>query len=136
MKIFQRYRGAAHNQCNLNWRTPLILPVVFHNLQAYDSDLFINLPKSKENYRVFLQLKESIFHFLKKIKVGEYNSRKKGATLPIKFEIRFIDSFKFLVYHHQILFLIFNQQIKKILILILRQISSLLTRKGFYPYDY
>ena len=36
-----KYRGAAHNECNLKWRKPLILPVVFHNLQGYDSHLFI-----------------------------------------------------------------------------------------------
>ena len=35
------YRGAAHNECNLKCRKPLILPVVFHNLQGYDSHLFI-----------------------------------------------------------------------------------------------
>ena len=35
------YRGAAHNQCNLNCKKPLILPVIFHNLQGYDSHHFI-----------------------------------------------------------------------------------------------
>ena len=35
------YRGAAHNKCNLKCRKPLILPVIFHNLQNYDSHLFI-----------------------------------------------------------------------------------------------
>ena len=35
------YRGAAHNECNLNCKKPLILPVIFHNLQGYDSHLFI-----------------------------------------------------------------------------------------------
>ena len=35
------YRGAAHNECNLKCRKPLILPVVFQNLQGYDSHLFI-----------------------------------------------------------------------------------------------
>ena len=52
--------------------------------------------KFQEIYPVFLQLKKSIFHFLKKIKVGGYNSRTKEITSPIKFEIRFIDSSKFL----------------------------------------
>ena len=36
-----QYRGAAHNSCNLQCRKPLILPVVFHNLQGYDAHLFI-----------------------------------------------------------------------------------------------
>ena len=35
-----QYRGAAHNSCNLQCRTPMILPVIFHNLQGYDAHLF------------------------------------------------------------------------------------------------
>ena len=34
-----KYRGAAHNSCNLRCRKPMILPVIFHNLQGYDSHL-------------------------------------------------------------------------------------------------
>ena len=36
-----KYRDAAHNSCNLQCRKPLILPVIFQNLQGYDSHLFI-----------------------------------------------------------------------------------------------
>ena len=36
-----QYRGAAHNSCNLQCRKPMILPVIFHNLQGYDAHLFI-----------------------------------------------------------------------------------------------
>ena len=32
-----QYRGAAHNSYNLQCRKPMILPVVFHNLQGYDA---------------------------------------------------------------------------------------------------
>ena len=35
------YRGAGHNSCKLQCRKPLILLVIFHNLQGYDSRLFI-----------------------------------------------------------------------------------------------
>ena len=36
-----RYRGAAHNLCNLKYKYPNFTPVVFHNLSGYDSHLFI-----------------------------------------------------------------------------------------------
>ena len=36
-----RYRGAAHNSCNLKYTKPKLIPVVFHNLSGYDSHLFI-----------------------------------------------------------------------------------------------
>ena len=36
-----RYRGAAHNSCNLKYRKPNNKSVFFHNLTGYDSHLFI-----------------------------------------------------------------------------------------------
>ena len=36
-----RYRGAAHNSCNLKYRKPKNISVFFHNLSGYDSHLFI-----------------------------------------------------------------------------------------------
>ena len=36
-----RYRGAAHNQCNLKYRKLTFTPVVIHNLTNYDAHLFV-----------------------------------------------------------------------------------------------
>lgn len=36
-----KFRGTAHNSCNLQCRKPMVLPVIFHNLQGYDAHLFI-----------------------------------------------------------------------------------------------
>ena len=46
-----RYRGAAHNKCKLKIRTLNFIPVIFHNLEGYDSHLFI---KTLELLRVIL----------------------------------------------------------------------------------
>ena len=35
------YRGAAHFSCNLRFKIPSYIPVVFHNLAGYDAHLFI-----------------------------------------------------------------------------------------------
>ena len=35
------YRGAAHSSCNLQYKIPNYIPVVFHNLAGYDAHLFI-----------------------------------------------------------------------------------------------
>ena len=57
-----KYRGAAHNVCNLQYtKLNYTIPVVFHNLEGYDLHLFIEslakytnkysiIPKSKEKY--------------------------------------------------------------------------------------
>ena len=91
------YRGAAHFDCNLKCKKPLIFPVIFHNLQGYDSHLFIKqLSKVSGDLSCIASTEEKYILFSKKVKVGEYFSRKMGKPFPIKFEIRFIDSFKFL----------------------------------------
>ena len=59
-----KYRGAAHNDCNLKCRKPLFIPVLFHNLQGYDAHLFIkqlaklsgdliSIPSTEEKYITF-----------------------------------------------------------------------------------
>ena len=79
---------------------------------------------------------EKYISFSKKIKVGENFSRKMGKTFPIKFEIRFIDSFKFL--QTSLAHLVSNLQPSdfKNLNRVIKHKTSLLTRKGCYPYDY
>ena len=91
------YRGAAHNECNLKCKKPLILPVIFHNLQGYDSHLVIKkLAKVSGVLSCIPSTEEKYISFSKKIVVDHYYSKKTGKPFPKNFEIRFIDSFKFL----------------------------------------
>ena len=34
------YRGPAHSLCNVRYKIPSYIPVVFHNLSGYDAHLF------------------------------------------------------------------------------------------------
>ena len=36
-----KYRGAAHNKCNMNYKITKTIPIVFHNLSSYDGHFII-----------------------------------------------------------------------------------------------
>ena len=132
-----QYRGAAHNSCNLQCRKPMILPVIFHNLQGYDAHLFIKqLACLPGELNCIPSTEEKYISFSKKIKVDEDKSRRTGEMISLYFEIRFIDSFKFL--QTSLANLVGNLQpdnfdnTKEIF----KGNVNLLTRKGVYPHDY
>ena len=132
-----RYRGAAHNKCNLAIRNPKFIPVVFHNLEGYDSHLFIkNLGVSEGWIRCIPKTDEKYISFTKSVVVGEYID-KDGEVRTRKGSLRFIDSIKFM--SAGLGNLVSNLEEDRF-----RCISkfyggerlSLLLRKGVYPYDY
>ena len=91
-----RYRGAAHNSCNLKYRKPNFTPVVFHNPSGYDSHLFIkNLGFTAGNIDCIPNNEERYISFTKNIEVGSYMNSE-GETKPKYHKIRFIDNFKFM----------------------------------------
>ena len=140
-----RYRGAAHNECNLKYRKPDFTPVVFHNLSGYDSHLFIkNLGFSEGNIDCIPNNEEKYISFSKKIKVGTYPKMALDAGGDIYYEqkpkyhtIRFIDSFKFMATSLEKLV---NNLPKDDCINLGSYYSgdkfNLLARKGVYPYEY
>ena len=91
-------RCSTLNDCNLKCKKPLFLPVIFHNLQGYDSHLFIKqLAKVSGDLSTIPSSEEKYITFSKRITVDHYYSKNIGKLPPKKFEIRFIDSFKFLM---------------------------------------
>ena len=44
-----KFRGAAHNKCNLKLRIPRKLPIIFHNLEGYDGHIIF---KELNNFHV------------------------------------------------------------------------------------
>ena len=44
-----RFRGAAHNKCNINLRPPRKLVIIFHNIQRYDGHIIF---KELNNFNV------------------------------------------------------------------------------------
>ena len=95
-----KYRGASHNICNLRYKTPKEIPIVFHNGSTYDYHLVIKelaeefkreldcLGENTEKYITFsVPIKKEI---TKKDKDGN------DKITTISYKIKFIDSFRFM----------------------------------------
>ena len=69
-----KYRGPAHNNCNLNLKEKVnSIPIYFHNLAGFDCHLFIReLSESDGNIECLAKNKEDYISFTKKVKVDEY----------------------------------------------------------------
>ena len=132
-----RYRGAAHNICNLKYSKPNNISVFFHNLTGYDSHLFIKklgvtegiidcIPNNEENY----------ISFSKTIKTGEYTN-KRGETKNKYFKIVFKDSLKFMASSLEVLVNnLPDGALNNLNKYFTTKQVKLLKQKGFFPYDY
>ena len=95
-----KYRGAAHDICNLRYKIPKEIPVVFHNGSTYDYHFIIKelaeefegefecLGENTEKYITFSVLIEK--EIIKKDKCGNDKATK------ISYKIKFIDSCRFM----------------------------------------
>ena len=132
-----RYRGAAHNICNLKYSKPNNISVFFHNLTGYDSHLFIKkLNTTMGNIDCIPNNEENYISFSKTIKTGEYKN-KNGETKNKYFKIVFKDSLKFMASSLEALV---NNLPEGALNNLNKYFTSkqvkLLKQKGFFPYDY
>ena len=132
------YRGPAHSLCNLRYKIPSYIPVVFHNLSGYDAHLFIReLGAHTSDMEVIVKNKEDYISFSIKVPVDSY-IYKNGEEKDKLFELRFIDSFKFMSSSLDSLTKNLVRGGKKLFGF--EDYSELqydlLTRKGVYPYEY
>ena len=134
-----RYRGAAHNSCNLKYNKPKGVPVFFHNLTGYDSHLFIKKLGSsnpKETIECIPNNEEKYITFTKNIIVGQYTNKKKEVKDKI-FKIVFKDSLKFM--SSSLGALVNNlpkNSFKNISKYYTPEQVELIKQKGFYPYEF
>ena len=94
-----KYRGAAHENCNLQAKRVNFVPIFFHNLSGYDTHLFIKQLSGKlaayndaiEKYNVINDENEKAYDFKMLAKTSEnYISYQFGC-------LRFLDSYRFLI---------------------------------------
>ena len=132
-----KYRGAAHNECNLNYKIPKHIPILFHNLSGYDAHLFIKtLGVSEGKIDCIPNNEEKYISFRKVIQVDSYKN-KKGKTINISKELRFIDSFKFMASSlDQLVSNLEEDNFKNLREHYKGEQFKLLQRKGVFPYDH
>ena len=132
-----RYRGAAHNKCNLKYKKPNNISVFFHNLAGYGSHLFIKkLSTTEGDIDCIPNNEEKYITFSKTIKTGEYIN-KKGKTKNKFFKIVFKDSMKFLLSSVEALVNNLPKDgFKNLDKYFTPEQARLIKQKGFFPYEY
>ena len=87
-----KYRGAAHSICNLRYKVPKEIPVVFHNGSTYDYHFIIKqLAKEfKGNFDCLGENTEKYITFSVPIKKELKNGK------VIIYKLKFIDSYRFM----------------------------------------
>ena len=90
-----KYRGAAHDICNLRYKTSKEIPVVFHNGSTYDYHFIIkNLAEEFEGeFECLGENTEKYITFSVPIKK---EITKKDKIVKISYKIKFIDSYRFM----------------------------------------
>ena len=134
-----KYREAACISCNSKMKNPKFTPVVFHNLQNYDSHLFIkNLGVTEGEINCIAKSEEKYISFSKEIIVDKFVPKGTQETIYIKKQLRFIDSFKFMASSLEKLVKNLNPDELSLLkrFFPCEEEKKLLSRKGFFPYDW
>ena len=87
-----QYRGAAHSICNLRYKIPKEIPVVFHNGSTYDYHFIIKqlAREFKGNFECLGENTEKYITFSVPIKKEHDN----GKTTSYK--LKFINSYRFM----------------------------------------
>ena len=88
-----KYRGAAHNTCNLRYKIPKNIPVIFHNGSKYDYH-FITKELASEFERNFECLGENTEKYI--TFSAPIKKRIEHKNIDITYKIKFIDSFRFM----------------------------------------
>merc|ERR1711911_488777 len=106
-----KYRGSAHQDCNINYRITDKIPVFFHNLRGYDSHFImqqIGKIAKKHSYKNKKgEVKEMNINVIP-------NNMEKYMSFMLGNHLVFLDSFQFMS----------------------SSLDNLMSKKGVYPYDY
>ena len=88
-----KYRGASHNICNLRYKVPKEIPIVFHNGSTYDYHFIIKelVKESEANFECIGGNTEKYITFSVPIK-----KKIENKDIEITYKTKIIDSYRFM----------------------------------------
>lgn len=119
-----KFRGASHSNCNLSYQNPHFLPVVLHNMSNYDLHFIIkSLDYDEMEIKVIPNTEERYISLSKKV--------------AARFEIRFLDSYKFMSRSlDELVKNLDKNQFNETLSYFGYDKLNIVTKKGCFPYEY
>ena len=134
--ITGKYRGSAHQECNLKLRVnpeEVRIPVIFHNLRGYDSHFIMQEIGAIVKKHTYKNKKGEV----KQMNINAIPNMEKYMAFMLGNHLTFLDSFQFMSSSLEKLVsnipresLKYNSQVFE------GQELDLMARKGVYPYDY
>ena len=134
--ITGKYRGSAHQECNLKLRInpeEIKIPVIFHNLRGYDSHFIMQEIGAIVKKHAYTKNGKEIKMDINVIP----NNMEKYMSFMLGNHLTFIDSFQFM--SSSLDKLVSNlpaEALKYTNKRFRKEKFKLMTRKGIYPYDY
>ena len=135
--ITGKYRGSAHQECNLKLRInpkEIKIPVIFHNLRGYDSHFIMQEIGAIVKKHTYKNKKGDE----KQMNINAIpNNMEKYMAFMLGNHLTFIDSFQFM--NSSLDKLVSNlpaEALKYTSKRFQKEKLNLMTRKGIYPYDY
>ena len=135
--ITGKYRGSAHQECNLKLRInpkEIKIPVIFHNLRGYDSHfIMLEIGKIVKNHTYKNNKGEE-----KQMNINAIpNNMEKYMAFMLGNHLTFIDSFQFMSSSlDKLVNNLPEEALKYTSKRFQKEKLNLMTRKGIYPYDY
>jgi len=135
-----KYRGAAHDKCNLQLKLSTKIPVIFHNLKNYDSHhLMQKLGQFGKNINIIPNNMEKYLSFSIGTVRKEWDYKHKKMVDKESFNLKFIDSLNFM--NSSLSNLVENLKKSgldkfKYTNQVFGPSTEILTRKGVYPYSF
>ena len=96
-----KYRGAAHNECNMNYKITKNISIIFHNFFSYDGHFIIKELDNEFDGELEILGKNTEINISYSVKISKKitkkgeDGNKKIENIPCR--LKFIDSFRFMI---------------------------------------